>query len=398
METLYGNKEKVKSNITEKIDNCLTQKEYINIAIDGKWGEGKSFLIDQIVKGYNSKDDNNDKNILKALVIDCWKLSELKTLDKIILSQYIKEYGAMGKVIDELKNDLPYNIIKLITKMANPSIAGSLKIVEWANEEVKKKQDENKSYNSNIIEVLKFIKDQGCEIVIIDELDRVLPNDAIEIFRQINFLNKENNQEFPMLVTCTNLNALQGSLRHVYGESYPVEAFFDKTFDIIYKIDSPVEEKFRYLLIEIDKKINNVQQIIHYRETENSLLRKMSYRKIDLLVYDIEKHNGIFRNRFISSEILFNFIINIFALKYINFGDFQVMWDNNIQKSEFDNIVVKYSLIKDYTKTEEEIYDSYKFCVSELNFINKVDGSDDLQRTSKFNPFEKLAEILKKKA
>ncbi len=47
-EELFGNKEKVKNSIIDTIDNCISPEiniPYLNIAIDGEWGEGKSFFI-----------------------------------------------------------------------------------------------------------------------------------------------------------------------------------------------------------------------------------------------------------------------------------------------------------------------------------------------------------------
>lgn len=209
-------------------------------------------------------------------------------------------------------------------------------------------------------------------------MDRVIPKDAIEIFRQINFLNKENNSEFPLLITCTNLSALQQSLKHVYGQSYPAEAFFDKTFDVIYRIDSSVYEKLSYLMHKSTlKKFSE-----SYFEGLPSLLRKMTYRKIELLAKDINDHKIFFTKTSNSrNKNLLNFAINILALQYIDYTDYLAIFNDQVPKEELQRLLKKYNLANE--NNVDEIYRNFKYLISDLNLINKKAGRnpDDIHYT-----------------
>ncbi len=316
--------------------------------------------------------ENYSKNFENenVLVIDTWKLSELKTLEKMIFSRYIEKNNFSKVITDDIIENFPSILLTSIVSM----LPKTEKVQNALDKKTKNKED----YTSEIIEVLRFIKRKGYKVLIIDELDRVIPKDAIEIFRQINFLNKESNSEFPLLITCTNLSALQQSLKHVYGQSYPAAAFFDKTFDVIYRIDSSVYEKLSHLMHKSTLEKNFSER---YFEGLPSLLRKMTYRKIELLAKDINDHKIFFTKTSKINKNLLNFAINILALQYIDYTDYLAIFNDQVPKEELQRLVKKYNLANE--NNVDEIYRNFKYLISDLNLINKKAGRnpDDIHYT-----------------
>lgn len=327
----YGNKD----NVINFIEQELIRKERrLNVAINGDWGIGKSFVVKKI---------NEDLMDNKALIIDTWKLSELKTLDKMIKYEFLDKC----ENYEEINNTKEF-LINAAASIFN-YVADNNNKIGFMREFVRLQQkvivDKNIEIDYGVFDFLEELKKIGVDYIFIDELDRCLPEISIEIFKQIIFINKTENKKYPLFITSTNLSAFSATLKHLYGESYQSEAFFDKTFDIILNVNASLMDKFMYLeeKLKVDKFfLYYGTKILNEKEEKSiyTILNKMTFRKIEKLAEDI-KFYGLSKQckRTMLDKPLWvkrmNFVLDLLSLKYIDFNAYYTLLDENININEW---------------------------------------------------------------
>ncbi len=252
-EDLIGRKEVVEK-ITALIKN-LSKGEHFCLALDGEWGSGKSFVISMLEERLKT---NTEYFIVKY---DAWENSFYS--DPLIAILYCildglqenfyyirgaKEYFAatneIAKNVGEAAKDIakavdPTTKIEGIFNAISSIISGiknsikALKFDKTDNEAFK----EFKSYKSLLNEVKETLnKLTGFEInegkqtkliILVDEIDRCLPNEQLKVLERLHHLLDVHN----CFVVCSlNKKSMMNSFVHNFdndGAEY-LKKFFDK--------------------------------------------------------------------------------------------------------------------------------------------------------------------------
>lgn len=240
----------------------MAQESAGAIAIDGRWGSGKTFFVKQSLLLINAKNpmstmdqderlrilrrvpfkienDAEDENYDLAIYFDAWEndndtepvLSIIYEITKQLSLSYPFEadsnvFKTAGSIIEAVSGHNVNNIIDNL-KGENP-----LKKFQ----EQKNMEETLKAFFSEIL------KERGNRLIIfIDELDRCKPSYAVHLLEQIKHYLCDDRITF---VFSVNLGELQHTIRHYYGESFDSCRYLDRFFNI--RIEIPPADKGKF--------------------------------------------------------------------------------------------------------------------------------------------------------
>jgi len=297
------------------------QDETLIFSIEGKWGSGKTSLMNLI--------ENQIKNEVEILHFNPWLLTDINQVIKLFFDELIKalSYGSFKvKLNEDIKKDLK--------TLANIILPESLTIkVPFMNIGYKPK-DVLLSNNEESLEKIKskingYLKELDKKIVIIiDDIDRLTDNETEFIFRLIKGIADFDNLIYILLYDKKIIAKSLEEIKKGNGEQY-----LDKIVQYSLSVPKPHTLTIQNLLFEkLDIIINELEK------NENQIF------------FDKDKWSYVVSkviNEFILTIRDINKIINIMSFEYsitvedVNFTDFFLISLIKIKNIEL------YELIKD---------------------------------------------------
>ena len=222
-----------------------------SIAIDGSWGSGKTFFVNQVKmfldanNAFVSSIGEDDQ----ATIISAWKVFH-KNSDPEYQSQISVYYDAWENDNDQDPIlSLVYTILKSVdVDFAAPNDVGFMKIAanilefftgkNWNDlidgfrsedplDELKKAkaiEEEIKCFLD------KLLEERGNRLVVfVDELDRCKPSYAVRLLERIKHYFENDRITF---VFSINTKELQHTIKRYYGEDFDACRYLDRFFDI----------------------------------------------------------------------------------------------------------------------------------------------------------------------
>ncbi len=231
-----------------------------HIAIDAKWGAGKTFfvkevkyLLDKLARGEGIESllsvskqrsfDDLKKIKYHTVYFDAWEHDNdedpiLSLTDELANSSLLQDYG---RVLT--------NLLEIALEIATGlNIKGFGKIIDSLKKvrEVKEARVNNKD---KFVEELDKLtpEDNDRTIIFIDELDRCKPTYAIQLLERIKhyFINDKI-----IFVFSININELQNTVRRYYGEQFDGEHYLYRFFEVLLKLPEPNLDNY-YEMIDI---------------------------------------------------------------------------------------------------------------------------------------------------
>ena len=254
-----------------------------SIALDGRWGVGKTFFVKQterVIKDfYNVKTktkDNEEKRSNQKTETNP-KLHEIfKNFIKLDLKEVIAHHmmtfyydawrhdirqDALLSLVYEILNNLPsinpllkfkqsktkkcYDGMIIAAKGIINHLSG-IKIEEFNNiiDDIflgKQKQEDLESFLKDFFENL--ISDKSTRLVIfIDELDRCKPDYSVQLLEQIKHYMTFDRITF---VFAVNIEQLQHTIKRYYGDDFDASSYLDRFFDYHVTLPEPSLEQKR---------------------------------------------------------------------------------------------------------------------------------------------------------
>ena len=228
-----------------------------SIAIDGKWGSGKTFFVKQAKLALETCNvsismDGEQRTSIKEMLSSVIKVGELQPqypiyydawehdsdIDPILSLIYsiIEAYDYFETFGIESKNALFDVGQKIIDKV----VLGSGAVVSALSELFKTSnildgQKNKETLQGDIQDFLhSLMNENGNRLVIfIDELDRCRPDFAVKLLERIKHYFVDEQITF---VFSVNLEELSNSVRHFYGESFNAGRYLGRFFDLIIKL------------------------------------------------------------------------------------------------------------------------------------------------------------------
>lgn len=300
------NKDLLKRNkdLVRFYDLILAQEGASSIAIDGRWGSGKTFFVKQAMLLINAKnpmsdmDDEKKAGIVYALPFpkkaedvpenydvavyyDAWENDNDTDSVLSLMYEIIKQLG-INYVFDDNSNvfKLAGSVLEALTGRNINSIIENLKSDNPLTR-IKEEKDLHENIKNFFTELLV---ERGNRLVIfIDELDRCKPSYAVQLLERIKHYLCDDRITF---VFSVNLAELQHTIKHYYGNTFDACRYLDRFFDM--RISLPPTDKaafYREMGMETGYTLERIcQKVIN---TYNMEMREASrfYRQVKTAEY-----------------------------------------------------------------------------------------------------------------
>ena len=240
-------------------DLILVQEGASSIAIDGRWGSGKTFFVKQSMLLINAKnpmsdmDDEKKASIVSALPFpkkaedmpenydvavyyDAWENDNGTDPVLSLVYEIIKQLG-INYAFDDNSNafKLAGSVLEALT---GRNINGIIENLKSDNPLTKIKEE--KDLHENIKNFFtELLVERGNRLVVfIDELDRCKPSYAVQLLERIKHYLYDDRITF---VFSVNLGELQHTIKHYYGNTFDACRYLDRFFDM--RISLPPADK-----------------------------------------------------------------------------------------------------------------------------------------------------------
>lgn len=286
-------------------DLLLAQESASSIAIDGRWGSGKTFFVKQSMLLINAKNPMSDMDEEK-------KASIVYALPFPKKAEEVEENYDVAVYYDAWENDndtdpvlsLVYEIIKqlginyafednsnafklagsVLEALTGRNINGIIENLKSENPLTKIKEE--KDLHENIKNFFtELLVERGNRLVIfIDELDRCKPSYAVQLLERIKHYLCDERITF---VFSVNLGELQHTIKHYYGNTFDACRYLDRFFDM--RISLPPADKtafYREIGLESSYGLEKISRKVI--DTYNMELREATrfYRQVKTAVYE----------------------------------------------------------------------------------------------------------------
>ena len=260
VETLCNDTISRNKDISSFLKILQAQKNACSIAIDGRWGCGKTFFAKQTKMAINALNPHSDMGEELRAKITC-ALRDFDNADEKVNNAIAVYYDAWGNDGDaEPIMSLIYEITKQISidfSLSDISIvrvAGAIvETISGRNvigiQDALKSEDpftrfkEQKGVEDKTKEFFSGLLSERADrlVVFIDELDRCKPDYAVLLLEQIKHYIFDDRITF---VFSVNLEQLQHTIKHYYGESFDACRYLDRFFDLRIALPPANTEKY----------------------------------------------------------------------------------------------------------------------------------------------------------
>lgn len=399
----------------------LPQDEHFCLALDGEWGSGKSFVMgmlrerlkehsEYIVINYDAWKNNFYSDPLIAIlscIIDAMqeKLSEIngfqeavKAAGKEAMNSFLKSNKQAGKIASFIKT-----IVHVINRVQKP----------FQKDTTKGSISEFKSYQSllsdvqdcltKITEYHEYQNKVNKIIILVDEIDRCLPNEQLIVLERLHHLFAVKNCA---VIIALNKKAIYSTFDNQYGGN-GIE-YLRKFFSYNFVVETEYTTLLSNLIKDFIEDINNSKkQNYVYTEQEIeplisallnefsriSLTYKFSYSNRDVKNY-FDKFHRIWEKDKPLNIAYIGFLLFMVLYKQYEEKNFQAYkegeWNNNPPKIfKFgDNIMTTGGYPFSYREmsTSYPLYNN-DFCNKFTSFMNSVRFRNN---EVTFNWFQKL--------
>lgn len=232
------------------------------IAIDGRWGSGKTFFVKQSLLMINAKNPTNkmeidkkdkilshipfrkdndepDENFDLAIYFDAWENDNDTKPILSIIYEITKQLGLTYPF--DSNSDIFKMVGSIFETISGRNVNNIIDALKGDNP--LKKFKEQKDIEETLKEFFsEILKERGNRLIIfIDELDRCKPSYAVHLLEQIKHYLCDDRITF---VFSVNLMELQHTINHYYGNSFDSCRYLDRFFD--FRIEMPPADKSRF--------------------------------------------------------------------------------------------------------------------------------------------------------
>ena len=241
-----------------------------SVAIDSEWGSGKTFFVkqvkmlldslnpqskvdketsDKILKKFNLDSELNEHSgkeddSIYSIYFDAWKNDSDDEPIKSLIYDIMLELNFKYNFSDTKLTDAGIRALKFLTPVIGGAVETGSKILDSLfSEEQLKPFIKKKSFEKEIQNFISELpNERGNKLVIfIDELDRCNPAYAVKLLEQIKHYMEDDRIIF---VFSVNINQLQHTIKHYYGNNFNATKYLDRFFDLQVKLPKANMMKF----------------------------------------------------------------------------------------------------------------------------------------------------------
>lgn len=251
IDTFFKNSIGRNNSLLKFIEMLNYQDDSYYIALDGRWGSGKTFFVKQCKLVLDCLNDENQCTY-KYQILNIVSQDEIPKLKKINFKTVYFDAWKNDSDLDpivSLSKSIATTAFSIKTKAKSAAIEAGKKLVETATKEIAKididsilnifRTEENIEAKFKE-ELTSLIPENGRLIVFIDELDRCRPTYAIKLLERVQHFFDNNKITF---IFSVNLYELKNTIKKLYGPSFNGDRYPDRFF---YSIISLPDANYTY--------------------------------------------------------------------------------------------------------------------------------------------------------
>ena len=296
----------------------------ISVAVDGKWGSGKTFFIKQcklVLDCLNDENDSSEKRKIlevvtqgkteklskisyKSVYFDAWKndsdIDPIVSLSKSIATTTFNIKTKAKSVAFKAGEQLVRIAVEKIAKIDIGSILDIFQIEENTEAEFKK-------------ELASLIPKDGRLVIFIDELDRCRPVYAVKLLERVQHFFDNEKITF---VFAVNLYELKNTIQKLYGSNFNGDRYLDRFFDFVMSIPEPDLELYYQNMA--DSMNINTNFPVYYKELET----KFDFSARERSHFENRVNTAIYKTRSKRDSSFFPFndsfeMVDLFVIPYL---------------------------------------------------------------------------------
>ena len=379
----------------------------ISVAVDGKWGSGKTFFIKQCKLVLDCLNDENDSSE-KRKILEVVTQGKTEKLSKISYKSVYFDAWKNDSNIDpivSLSKSIATTTFNIKTKAKSIAFKAGEQLVKIAVEKIAKIdigslldifQTEENTEAEFKKELASLIPKDGRLVIFIDELDRCRPVYAVKLLERVQHFFDNEKITF---VFAVNLYELKNTIQKLYGSNFNGDRYLDRFFDFVMSIPEldlesyyqniansmNINTDFPEYYKELETKFDfSARERGHFENRVNTAIYKTRYkRENDLLLYgfqviDLFVIPYLIALKMVDGKRYDDFISNDNGTDFINFLSVNKTFSNKKGTKDINQ------LKNEAQKLYESIFvedNGYKKHISEVlslfsNFSNYEDKDD----------------------
>ena len=366
------NREEFIGNVIQLVNQLSINKKGCCFSIEGGWGIGKTFVIEEIEKKLNEIED-------KYFVFhyNCWKYDYYEEPAIAIISAMIASIQKDNAAINvELENTIKAGyefVCKKLKEIAGIYIENKIGVnfIDWIENVGEEKAEDNNSlyefdkmfnFSQTIEKVrkeLKEISEERTIVIMVDELDRCIPQYAIKVLERLHhiFYDLDN----VVVIMAIDRTQLEHSVEEMFGTrkdgaSIDIEKYMKKFIDFSMILDNGIinqsfKDKYKFYYEKFSCEKSNIEDELN--EMLPKLFEGIDIRRQEKIVEKVNiVHSLICDEKIDISVLAFEVmyeVLKLWGLKKENMGTVALI--NNAQYVDLENKIGKKKI--DFLKSME---------------------------------------------
>lgn len=234
-------------NLITVIHNLSQMKTGSTFAINGRWGCGKTFLLNLLEEKLKANcEDTSEESRYFIVRYDCWKNNFytepiIPMLSSVIEALDFESANVTDGILDAIKETSSEYIGALLKNTIgfNP-----INIVDNLDNHIQKRQEATFAFDNifalkkalnNVRDSLKALAEKKTILFIVDELDRCLPEYSIRVLENIHHIFSGIDNFITLLAI--DRNELTQVIKTAYGTDIDTSAYLKKIIDFYVQLD-----------------------------------------------------------------------------------------------------------------------------------------------------------------
>lgn len=350
-------------NLITVIHNLSQMKTGSTFAINGRWGCGKTFLLNLLEEKLKANcEDTSEESRYFIVRYDCWKNNFytepiIPMLSSVIEALDFESANVTDGILDAIKETSSEYIGALLKNTIgfNP-----INIVDNLDKHIQKRQEATFAFDNifalkkalnNVRDSLKALAEKKTILFIVDELDRCLPEYSIRVLENIHHIFSGIDNFITLLAI--DRNELTQVIKTAYGTDIDTSAYLKKIIDFYVPLgfgnpDSDYPNKYAEFFSCF---------------SGSDISQKWCNTAIQTLMaaLDIRTQEKIWKKAELIHNIITNNVLDYSCLIYelvVLLQNYYTSLHSPITEAGFQNILD--GLLKDYSKNITETYYSGK--------------------------------------
>ena len=237
-------RDKIIENIETIINLHVDSKKKTSFALEGTWGIGKTFILERIMDYYKER-----KNVI-LMYYNCWQ-NDFYDEPLFSMATQLRYVGNENRVQDQKRvSDIFSDINDILLLTYNlydekNGLKAASGIVSLVGKRYKKYANNTTKCPSNISSldialgkarrnIQKIVEDKTM-IIVMDEVDRCVPNYAIKVLERMHHLTNEIDNL--ILIMAFDGKQLEYSIKKMFGNDTQVDYYLKKFIDFKFVLD-----------------------------------------------------------------------------------------------------------------------------------------------------------------